>query len=137
MAAIFFVSRMPPQWTRSGWAMAHASFTALAPHLEQGPCHLAANVHVDVSSPNFLVQEFFTRDVPLYEALLTEGPFPLPKNGFIELPTKPGLGIDIDEKELTRRPFEWRSALHLGSLYKVNPLIQKTDRVLPARNRPW
>ena len=98
---------------------------------------LAANVHVDASSPNFLIQEFFVRDVALYEDVLMDGSFPLPKDGYIELPTKPGLGIDLDEKALTRRPFQWKSPLALGSLWKTNPLIQKTDHLVPGRKRPW
>ena len=116
-------------------AMAHASFTALAPHLEQGPCMLAATIHVDASSPNFLIQEFFTRDVPIYEDVVKEGSWPLPKNGTIELPTKPGLGIDIDEKALTRKPFEWKKSLGLGSLWKSNPLMKRPDHChLPGRD---
>ena len=116
-------------------AMAHASFTALAPHLEQGPCMLAATIHVDASSPNFLIQEFFTRDVPIYEDVVKEGSWPLPKNGYIELPTKPGLGIDIDEKALTRKPFEWKKSLGLGSLWKSNPLMNRPDHChLPGRD---
>ena len=118
-------------------AMAHASFTALAPHMEQGPCMLAACVHVDASSPNFLIQEFFTRDVALYEAVLKDGSFPLPKDGFIELPTKPGLGIDIDEKALKGQPFEWKKPVGLGSLWKSNPLMKRPDFCnLPGRDNP-
>ena len=116
-------------------AMAHASFTALAPHLEQGPCMLAATIHVDASTPNFLIQEFFTRDVPIYEDVIKEGSWPLPKDGYIELPTKPGLGIDIDEKALTRKPFEWKKPLGLGSLWKSNPLMKRPDLChLPGRD---
>ena len=105
-------------------AMTQASFTAFAPHTEQGPCHLAANVHVDASTPNFLIQEFFTRDIPLYQDILKDASFPMPKDGSIELPTKPGLGIDIDEKALTRKPFAWKSSLVLRSLWKTSPLLQ-------------
>ena len=101
-------------------AMCHATFTALAPHTEQGPCMVAANVHVDASSPNFLIQEFFTRDIQLYQDLLKDAPWPLPKDGYIDLPTKPGLGIDLDEMVLTRKPFSWKPALSLGRLWKTN-----------------
>jgi galactonate dehydratase len=98
-------------------AMAHAHYTAVAPHTEQGPCMVAANVHVDASTPNFLIQEFFTRDIELYEKILKDPSFPTPKDGFIELPTKPGLGIDIDEKALTRKPFTYKPGLSLGRLW--------------------
>ena len=108
-------------------AMAHASFTALAPHQEQGPCMLAANVHVDASTPNFLIQEFFVRDIQLYQDILKDASFPMAKDGYIELPTKPGLGIDIDENALTRKPFAWRPALVLRHMWKTNPLLQKPN----------
>ena len=39
--------------------------------------------------------------------------------------TKPGLGIDIDENALTRKPFSWRPALVLRHMWKTNPLLQK------------
>jgi galactonate dehydratase len=102
-------------------AMAHASYTALAPHLEQGPCMIAANVHVDASTPNFLIQEFFIQDIPLFEAILKDPSFPMPKDGFIELPTKPGLGIDIDEKALTKKPFTYKPGCGLGGLWGKDP----------------
>ena len=106
-------------------AMTQASFTAFAPHTEQGPCMLAANVHVDASTPNFLIQEFFTRDIQLYQDILKDASVLLPKDGFIDLPTQPGLGIDLDEQALTRKPFAWKSALVLKSLWKPSPLLQR------------
>lgn len=98
-------------------AMAHASYTPVAPHTEQGPCMVAANIHIDASTPNFLIQEFFTRDIPLYEEVLKDASFPMPKDGFIDLPTKPGLGIDLDEAALTKKPFEYKPGLSLGRLW--------------------
>ena len=112
-------------------AMTQATFTAFAPHTEQGPCMVAANVHVDASTPNFLIQEFFTRDIPLYEEILKDASFPMPKDGYIELPTKPGLGIDLDEKVLTRKPFAWKSPLVLKSLWKPSPLLQRPTEQHP------
>ena len=98
---------------------------------------LAANVHVDASTPNFLIQEFFVRDIQLYQDILKDASFPMAKDGTIELPTKPGLGIDIDEKALTRKPFEWKKPLGLGSLWKPNPLMKRPDHcLLPARDNP-
>ena len=44
----------------------------------------------------------------------------MPKDGYIELPTKPGLGIDLDEETLTRKPFAWKPALSLGRLWKTD-----------------
>ena len=86
---------------------------------------LAANVHVDASSPNFLIQEFFVRDIQLFQDILKDPSFPMAKGGFIELPTTPGLGVDLDEKALTRKPFAWRPALVLRHMWKTSPLLQK------------
>jgi galactonate dehydratase len=102
-------------------AMAHASYTALAPHLEQGPCMIAANLHVDISTPNFLIQEFFIQDIPLFEDILKDPSWLMPKDGFIELPTKPGLGIDLDEKVLTEKPFAYKPGCGLGGLWGKDP----------------
>lgn len=106
-------------------AMAHASYTPVAPHTEQGPCMVAANIHIDASTPNFLIQEFFTRDIPLYEEVLKDASFPMPKDGFIDLPTKPGLGIDLDEAALTKKPFEYKPGLSLGRLWDNDESILK------------
>jgi galactonate dehydratase len=77
---------------------------------------VAALVHLDAATPNFLIQEFFYPDMPLYEEILKE-PFPIPKGGFIELPTGPGLGVELDEKALTKKPFKFRPGLVLGGLW--------------------
>ena len=55
--------------------------------------------------------------------------------------TKPGLGIDIDididEKVLTRKPFEWKKPVGLGSLWKSKPLMKRPDHCLrPGSDHP-
>ena len=53
--------------------------------------------------------------------------------------TQPGLGIDIDidEVALTRKPFEWKKPVGLGSLWKSNPLMKRPDHcLLPGRDTP-
>ena len=53
--------------------------------------------------------------------------------------TTPGLGIDIgiDERALTRKPFEWKKAARLGSHWKSNPLMKRPDHcLLPGRDNP-
>ena len=52
-------------------------------------------MQVDAVVPNFLAQEQV--DAGLGDGLFKE-PWQV-KNGHIELPTKPGLGFEIDEKE--------------------------------------
>jgi len=43
-----------------------------------------------------------------------------PKNGYIELPTAPGLGIDVDEEALTKFP---------GKSYTLRKLRRPADEL--------
>ncbi len=74
--------------------MAEAYYAAVAPHCPLGPISLAAGLHVDASIPNFLAQE----QVSLGEGYLKQ-PFVV-KEGYLDLPTAPGLGIELDEEAL-------------------------------------
>jgi galactonate dehydratase len=98
-------------------AMAQVFYIGVAPHISEGPINVAALVHVDASTPNFQIQEFFYPDLANYDKILTE-PFPYPKDGFIELPTRPGLGVEVDEIALTRELFEYRPGLDLGVFWR-------------------
>jgi galactonate dehydratase len=52
--------------------------------------------------PNFTITEYF---LPFVEFGDKISPNQLkPKNGYIELPTAPGLGIDLDEEALKKMP---------------------------------
>jgi galactonate dehydratase len=75
-------------------AMAECYYAAIAPHNPLGPVNLAASLQLDACAPNFLAQEF----VQLGEGYLKR-PFVV-KDGYIELPTAPGLGIELDEEAL-------------------------------------
>ena len=74
--------------------MAEAYYAAIAPHNPLGPISLAAGIQLAASIPNFLCQE----QVTLGEGYLKE-PFKV-ENGHVPLPTKPGLGIELDEEAL-------------------------------------
>jgi galactonate dehydratase len=77
--------------TRIIAGMAETYYAGVAPHNPLGPISLAACLQLDACIPNFLVQEL----VSLGEGYLKE-PFVV-KAGFIDLPTKPGLGIELDD----------------------------------------
>lgn len=81
-------------------AMAETYYAAIAPHNPLGPIALASCLQLDACIPNFLVQE----QVTLGEGYLKE-PFVM-KGGYIDLPTKPGLGIELDEEALASKLFE-------------------------------
>ncbi len=74
--------------------MAEAYYAAVAPHNPLGPISLAAGLQLAASIPNFLCQE----QVTLGEGYLKE-PF-IVKEGHIDLPTGPGLGIELDDEAL-------------------------------------
>jgi galactonate dehydratase len=70
--------------------MAEAHYASIAPHNPLGPISLAAGLQLAASIPNFMCQE----QVSLGEGYL-ETPFVV-KGGYVELPLKPGLGIELD-----------------------------------------
>jgi galactonate dehydratase len=72
--------------------MAESYYVPLAPHNPQGPCSLAASCQIAAAIPNFLIQEQGTRS---HENMLKK-PFQA-ANGFLPVPTSPGLGIEFDE----------------------------------------
>jgi galactonate dehydratase len=74
--------------------MAEAYYASIAPHNPLGPISLAAGVQLAASIPNFLCQE----QVSLGEGYLKK-PFVV-CDGYLDLPTGPGLGIELDENEL-------------------------------------
>ncbi|MBI4551459.1 MAG: galactonate dehydratase [Candidatus Latescibacteria bacterium] len=75
--------------------MAEVYYIHLMPHCAIGPVALAAALHVDAVVPNFLIQEQI--DQSLGAGLLREDW--QVRDGHIDLPTRPGLGFEIDEKE--------------------------------------
>jgi len=84
--------------------MAEAFYATIAPHNPLGPISLAAGVQMAASIPNFLCQE----QVSLGEGYLKK-PFTL-RNGYLDLPTGPGLGIELDEDAMADKiGHDWRN----------------------------
>lgn len=65
------------------------------------PVGHAANVHLDLASPNFGIQEWAGINETLQEVFPGS---PEVKDGYVYLNDRPGLGIDIDEKEAAKYP---------------------------------
>jgi galactonate dehydratase len=74
--------------------MAEAYYASIAPHNPLGPISLAAGLHIAASIPNFLCQE----QVSLGEGYI-KNPFKV-RDGYLDLPTAPGLGIELDEEAM-------------------------------------
>jgi L-alanine-DL-glutamate epimerase-like enolase superfamily enzyme len=82
-------------------AMAEVYNAQMAPHLYAGPIEWAANVHLGVSIPNLLMAESI--ETPFHDQLI-KGSIRV-EGGYIEAPTAPGLGIDVDEELARAHPY--------------------------------
>jgi galactonate dehydratase len=86
-------------------AMVAAQDLSFAPHCSIGPVALAATLHLDWSSPGFLIQEAFGEfDVP-WRNDLVRGWNPL-ANGEFTLPEAPGLGLELDDDAIADHPYQ-------------------------------
>jgi galactonate dehydratase len=84
--------------------MAEAYYANVAPHNPLGPISLAAGLQMAASIPNFLCQE----QVSLGEGYI-KNPFKV-RDGYVDLPTGPGLGIELDEAAMKDKiGHDWRN----------------------------
>lgn len=100
--------------TRKIAAMAEAYDIAVAPHAPYGPIALAATLQVDSCTPNVFIQEqslgiHYNKGFDLLDFVKNKEIFQY-KDGFVDLPTKPGLGLEMDEdrvKEIAQEGLVW------------------------------
>lgn len=82
-------------------AMAESFLVAVSPHnYNSTTVALASTVHASATMPNFIITEYFLPFVEFGDSICKNQL--KPKNGYIDLPTAPGLGIDMDEEALKR-----------------------------------
>ncbi len=96
--------------------MAHAYYVSITPHSAGGPVLTAASIQLEAATPNFLIHEFFSPDIPYYKEIVKD-PFPVMKDEFVDLPTKPGLGIELNEEALANRPYKY---FNIGALWATH-----------------
>ena len=97
-------------------SMAEAYDVALAPHCPLGPIALAACIQLDATCANAVIQEqsigiHYNEGNDVLDYLKDPSVFQY-KNGVVELPKAPGLGIEIDEEVVRQRaaePFDWKN----------------------------
>ena len=85
-------------------ATAETYSMAVAPHNPNGPIATAAAVHFALATPNWLIQEAISSDVPWRDEVLDQ-PVEV-VDGAIAIPTRPGLGIEVDERAAANYPFK-------------------------------
>ena len=87
-------------------AMAEAYRLALAPHNPQGPVSTAASLELGFATPSYIICESVHSDVPWRQDVVSEG-FTIEPKGRIARPSsRPGLGIQINEAEVKKHPFQ-------------------------------
>ncbi|MBB3662496.1 MULTISPECIES: galactonate dehydratase [Prauserella salsuginis group] len=99
-------------------AFAEAYGVALAPHCPLGPVALAASLQVDFASPNALIQEtslgiHYNQGSDLLDYLADPAVFAF-ADGYVQRPTAPGLGVEIDEAAVAKAAetgHRWRSPI--------------------------
>ena len=104
-------------------AMAEAYDVALAPHCPLGPIALASCIQVDAVAYNALIQEqslgiHYNTTADLLDYLADPSVFRY-ENGYVNLPTAPGLGIEINEEKV-------RAASDHGLRWR-NPGMRRRD----------
>jgi galactonate dehydratase len=86
-------------------AMAEPYFVAVSPHNYNSTLMaLSATIHASACMPNFIITEYFLPFVELGDRICRNQLKPV--NGYIPLPTEPGLGLDIDEAMLANYPYK-------------------------------
>lgn len=87
-------------------AMAESYDMAVAPHAPYGPIALAATLQLDVCTPNVFIQEqslgiHYNKGFDLLDFVQNNEIFQY-HDGYVDIPSKPGLGLEIDE-EMVRK----------------------------------
>ena len=87
----------------AGWSDAYN--VVLAPHNVCGPIGTAAALHFSVAAPNLKVLEHFNDFAdPWVSEIVTGAPYVDPADGCFELPTAPGLGVELNREVCEAHP---------------------------------
>ena len=101
-------------------AMAESHYIPVCPHNPSGPVANAATLQLAACIPNFYLLDTMANDIPWRADVSTEKvKF---ENSDMFIPDLPGLGIDINEEEIAKHPYECRNLRHyVGTLTDIRP----------------
>ena len=86
-------------------AIAETYRIEMAPHNPQSNVSTMASLHVDATTPASTIQEYSPkRDQWIVDLFKATGP--VIQRGFAELPDRPGLGVELDEKVAAAHPYK-------------------------------
>ena len=100
-------------------AMCEAYQVKVAPHNPRGPVRAMVNAHISAAIPSFLILE--------HEQLAPWAVTPPIKivNGYIEVPSVPGLGIDLNEEEIAKHQAKVEDGSYKAYYLWSDPNIEK------------
>ncbi|SDQ81644.1 mandelate racemase/muconate lactonizing enzyme family protein [Actinopolyspora saharensis] len=84
-------------------ATAETHYVLVAPHNVGGPVLTAANLHLAAVTENFKIQEHFNDFADAHVKQAAPG-LPEVEDGYFELPTAPGLGVELDVDFVREHP---------------------------------
>lgn len=105
-------------------AEAECRYIPFAPHNPSGPVANAATLQLAATCPNFSVLEIMYSDVEWRSDIVNEQLEY--KDGYMKIPDKPGLGIEINEEECAKHPYKPHTLRHYtGALTDIRPAKTK------------
>jgi galactonate dehydratase len=84
-------------------AIAESHYVQVAPHNPLSPLATIINIHFAASTPNFLILEYHPDDESPRKDLVM-GEAIVAKDGYLEIPDKPGWGYEMNEEVFKRLP---------------------------------
>ncbi len=101
-------------------AEAETHYIPFAPHNPSGPVANAATLQLAAACPNFCILEIMYSDVD-WRADVTSESIEY-SDGYITIPDRPGLGIEINEEECLKHPYQPHTLRHYtGQLTNIRP----------------
>ena len=101
-------------------AAAEAYYIPFAPHNPSGPVANAATLQIAACTANFSLLEIMYSDVT-WRKLVTDESLEY-EDGYIKIPDRPGIGIEIDEEECAKHPYVKHTLRHYtGALTDIRP----------------
>lgn len=101
-------------------AMADTYYIPFAPHNPSGPVACAASLQLAACTTNFSILEIMYSDVPWRKDVTNESLHY--EDGYIDIPERPGLGIEINEEECLKHPYKPHTLRHYtGALTDIRP----------------
>lgn len=85
-------------------ALAEAEYVSVAPHNPMGPVATAVNAQFAATAPTFTILEYHVDTESPRKDLVLE-PYRM-ADGYLELPDKPGFGIELNEEYYKKHPYK-------------------------------